>query len=178
MNHSDKRLLQVALKHVIVFTGIYLIGMMLYSLYLAMNFSEAYFPDPITHYVAEQSAAVLRALDYPAFLTAHQTDPVLKMTIHGKYLVRIMEGCNGLAILILNIAFIVAFAQRFKNTLLYLLATSALLYAINIVRIALISTGIYHFPTYTTFLHEILFPLIIYGTVLILWWTWIKRALR
>jgi hypothetical protein len=33
----------------------------------------------------------------------------------------------------------------------------------------------YHFPDYKEFLHGVLFPLLIYGTVFLLWIIWVNK---
>jgi len=46
---------------------------------------------------------------------------------------------------------------------------------LNIFRIALLTTGLYKYPEYGTFLHDILFPLVIYGVVFLLWVFWVLK---
>jgi len=38
----------------------------------------------------------------------------------------------------------------------------------------LLTIGIYEYPQYASLMHEIIFPLIIYGTVIILWISWVR----
>ena len=75
--------------------------------------------------------------------------------------------------LILFLAFMLSFFGKLKPTLIFILAGLAIIYGINIVRIALLSIGIYEMPEKAHFLHEIVFPLVIYGTVFLLWIIWI-----
>nr|WP_311195767.1 hypothetical protein [Antarcticibacterium sp. 1MA-6-2] len=55
-----------------------------------------------------------------------------------------------------------------------MLAGGVIIYVMNIVRIALLSIGIYEYPRYAEFMHSILFPLVIYGTVFVLWIFWVR----
>jgi exosortase family protein XrtF len=50
-----------------------------------------------------------------------------------------------------------------------------LIFILNIFRIALLTIGLYKYPEYGTFLHDILFPLVIYGVVFLLWILWVIR---
>ena len=98
----------------------------------------------------------------------------LKLFINGKFTAFIVEGCNAISIIILFIAFIVAFAGKFKTTVLYILFGSLLIYFTNILRIAIISVALYEYPQYQNVLHEIIFPSIIYGMTFLLWFVWIR----
>jgi len=99
----------------------------------------------------------------------------VKLFINDKFTAFIVEGCNAISIIILFIAFIVAFAGKFKTTILYILFGSLLIYFTNIVRIVIISIALYEFPQYQNVLHEIVFPSIIYGMTFLLWFVWIRN---
>jgi len=49
-----------------------------------------------------------------------------------------------------------------------------LIYAMNIIRIALLTIAIYERPEHTELLHGTVFPAVIYGTVFLLWLGWIN----
>jgi exosortase/archaeosortase family protein len=48
-------------------------------------------------------------------------------------------------------------------------------YVLNVMRIAMLSVLMYHFPGQVSFLHGVLFPLFIYGVVFILWVIWVSK---
>jgi exosortase family protein XrtF len=73
------------------------------------------------------------------------------------------------------LSFIVAFAGEFKTTLLYAFAGSIIIYAFNLIRIVILSVGLYHYPWRREVMHEVVFPLLIYGTVFLLWMFWVNR---
>ena len=75
----------------------------------------------------------------------------------------------------LFISFLIAFAGKPKTTFFYALSGSVLIYTINIVRIAVLSIGLYHYPWRRDILHTVIFPLLIYGMVFILWMVWVRR---
>ena len=68
-----------------------------------------------------------------------------------------------------------AFAGRWKPTVLFVLAGSTLIYVVNLARIVILSIGLYHYPWRREILHTIIFPLIIYGMVFLLWMIWVNR---
>ena len=89
--------------------------------------------------------------------------------------IQIIEGCNAISVMILFVAFVIAFSNGFWHTFLYLIFGALLIYILNILRIILIIIGIYNFPELKELLHDIIFPLIIYGTVVLLWLFWINK---
>ena len=99
----------------------------------------------------------------------------LDLILNGKYVARVVEGCNSVSVIILFVAFMVAFAGRLKPTFFYTLAGGVLIYAVNIIRIAILSIGLYNYPWRREILHTAIFPLIIYGMVFILWMFWVNR---
>ena len=50
-----------------------------------------------------------------------------------------------------------------------------MIFILNIFRIALLTAGLYKYPEYGAFLHDILFPLVIYGVVFVLWIVWVIK---
>jgi exosortase family protein XrtF len=157
-----------------MFLGSYLVFTLLYNLYLEFFRSPVYYPDYFTHLVAKQSEALISSFGYNAQILPHQSELSMKLIVNDAYLARIVEGCNAISIIILFASFVLSFFGKLKLTLLYLLASAAIIYAMNIIRIAILAIGIYEYPEYTDFFHSIVFPLIIYGTVFILWLIWVR----
>ena len=125
--------------------------------------------------VARQSQSLLETLGYNAEVVKHANEPSMKMIIENKFVARIIEGCNSISIIILFISFIIAFADKLRATLIYISGGVALIYSVNLIRIAVLTIGLYHYPWRRDILHSIIFPLIIYGMVFILWMIWVRR---
>jgi len=136
---------------------------------------STYYPDYLTNLVAKQSESLLHTFGYNASIAPHPEEPSMKLIINNKFVARVVEGCNSISILILFISFMIAFAGKFKPTFLYILAGSVLIYVVNLLRIAILSIGLYHYPWRREELHTVIFPLIIYGMVFLLWMFWINR---
>ena len=96
------------------------------------------------------------------------------LTIDNSYTVSIVEGCNSISVIILFVAFIVAFAENFKKTVLFILAGAVLIYIVNLLRIAILVVALYKYPQYENVLHSVVFPGIIYSLVFILWMIWVR----
>ena len=157
------------------FILVYAVLTIAYKVYLDYSDGSVYYPDYFTNLVAKQSEAVLNTLGYEAEVWPHADEASMKVLIHNKYVARVIEGCNSVSIIILFLSFIVAFSDRFKATALYILAGSALIYAVNLIRIVILSIGLYHYPWRREILHTVIFPLIIYGMVFLLWMVWVNR---
>ncbi len=154
--------------------GSYFVFTVLYNGYLTLFESSGYYPDFFTHLVAMQTELVIESVGYTSKIMIHPTEPSLQLYINEVFLARIIEGCNAISIIILFTSFILSFFAKVKITLLYIFAGSVLIYIANILRIAILAIGIYEYPQYTSFLHSIVFPLMIYGTVFILWVLWVR----
>lgn len=158
----------------VFFIGSYLALAILYSIYLKVSENGTFFPDYITNLVAKQSAAVLEGFGYDTYLYADTIDQGMLIAIDEKYIVNIVEGCNAISVIILFMAFIIAFAEKFKKTLLFIFAGSVLIYVVNILRIVLLTVALYKYPQYEKILHSVIFPAVIYGMVFILWMIWVR----
>lgn len=163
------------IKFLLLFLGTYALLSSLYFFYLSWSIDGSYYPDVVTHIVAKQTESVLNTLGYTASLQSDPNLPTLRVLLFDSYVGNINEGCNALSIMILFVAFIVAFAQKIKKTILFILVGLALIYATNIVRIVILSIALYKYPESTNFLHDIVFPGIIYGMVFILWLFWVRN---
>lgn len=163
------------IRFLVLFLGSYLLLSLLYNAYLYFGQSETWYPDPITHLVAKQTSVLTSAYGYTAEITPHPNEASMKLIINGRYLARIVEGCNALSVMALFAAFIVAFHQRWKPTLLYIFVGAVLIYCANLFRIVLLAIALYEYPQYEEILHGVIFPAIIYGMVFLLWVLWVRR---
>ncbi len=162
------------LRFIAIFLGSYLVFVTLYNLYLTYGGSSRYFPDIITHTVAQQTQSVIQSLGYDMSVITSRTEPAMNLVYNTKTIARIVEGCNAVSVMLLFISFMLAFFADTKRTLLFIFGGVVLIYAMNILRIALLAIGIYKYPEYTEILHGTVFPAIIYGTVFLLWLGWIN----
>lgn len=162
------------LRFVVLFLGSYLLLSLLYGLYLNIAEGSEYPPDIITHLVARQSSSVINSLGYVASVVPDASEPTMQLYVENKFLARIIEGCNAVSIIILFMAFVIAFAERLKKTLLFILAGAVLIYAVNILRIVVLAVALYEYPEHKELLHGVVFPGLIYGMVFILWMLWIR----
>ena len=93
--------------------------------------------------------------------------------VSGKYVSRMVEGCNAVSVMILFLAFILAFYQGAK-TFIFATAGLVFLHIINVLRIAGLNILLVELPQYSKIGHDYFFPAIIYGSVVIFWLVWIN----
>ena len=160
---------------ILTFLGVYVVLSLLYGFYLSRSASSSYYPDYITHQVAVQSAWLVEFFGYTTQLAPHPEEASMVLGVENVYVARVVEGCNAMSVIILFVAFVMAFFQGWGRTILFTLGGVVLIYVVNILRIALLSIGLYRFPEAQNLLHDIVFPAIIYGQVVLLWLLWVRN---
>ncbi len=163
------------IKFILTFLIVYLLLSYSYKLYLDYSDGSKYYPDYLTNLVAKQSQALLETVGYSTTIEPHSNEASMKLIINNKFIARVVEGCNSVSVIILFLSFIIAFADKFKTTALYIFVGSVLIYTVNLIRIVILSIGLYHYPWRREILHTVIFPLIIYGMVFLLWMFWVNR---
>lgn len=166
---------RLVLRFIFIFLGSYFLFSSLYNGFLILYDTENPMPDPLTQLVARQSGTVMEGLGFENVeVVMHYTGLSMKLMVDDYFLAGIVEGCNSASIIILFVSFVLAFFGSKRSTLLFILAGSVIIYAINILRIVILAVGILKYPQYSGFMHSVFFPLAIYGTVFILWLIWIR----
>ena len=166
---------RLVIRFIVTFLLVYVVLIVGYNIYLSLSDGSKFYPDYLTNLVAKQTNALLNGIGYDANVVPHPNEASMKVIINGKFVARVIEGCNAISIIILFLSFIIAFSDKFKATLLYCLAGSIIIYAFNLIRIVILSVGLYHYPWRQEVLHTVIFPMLIYGVVFILWMVWVKR---
>ncbi len=132
-------------------------------------------PDGITGMVTRHTIAAGKWLGMPVSSRPHPDEASYQLLYNGKYVARIVEGCNSVAVIILFWAFLVAFKGKPLTTLFYGIAGSMDIYLFNLFRILVLTYAVYHFPERTEILHKVIFPGLIYGFTFLLWVIWVKK---
>jgi exosortase family protein XrtF len=147
----------------------------IYALYLSQFDAARNEPDGITGIVAYQTQDLLVFFGEDAFTRPRKYENSYKFFIGDIAVARIVEGCNGISVMILFVSFIVAFSSTIKKTMLYIGVGLITLHVLNIVRIALLCVSFYYYPQYSEVAHDVFFPLFIYGVVFVLWIFWVVK---
>ncbi len=159
-------------KGVIRFLGVFLLSYILLTALYRWYLVPETVLDVYTQWVSKDSISLMHFFGEP--ITHRIENNTVSLIYDNTIIAYIAEGCNAMSIQILFIAFIIAFARKWKPTLLYIFYGVVFIYVMNIVRIALFVMLLHRYPQYNSFLHDIFFPAIIYGSVFLLWMNWVR----
>lgn len=147
----------------------------MYQSYLSQFDIKKFENDSFTEIVANQTKDLMILFGCDASIEPNVKEPAINIYYNQRSMARIIEGCNGLSVIILFISFVIAFSGKIKPTILFLLGGSLLIHILNVCRIALLCVLMYYYPKQQHLLHGVLFPLFIYGVVFLLWIIWVNK---
>ena len=153
----------------------YLVLTFCYESYLNLYNPSLFQIDGITKEVARETKSTLTFFNQNAAIYLHPKQAAIKLFYHSRYVARIIEGCNAVSLIILFNAFVIAFPGKWKKTLLFCLSGSILIHLLNIFRISALAILLYYFPEEQQWLHDIVFPVFIYGIIFGLWVIWVNH---
>lgn len=153
----------------------YLLLTLVYQSYLSQFDVKKFEVDTFTQLVAKQTKDLMVLFGCDASIAPNVKEPGVNLYFNQKSMARIIEGCNGLSVIILFISFVIAFSGKIKPTILFILGGSLLIHILNVSRIALLCVLMYYYPKQQHLLHGVLFPLFIYGVVFLLWIIWVNK---
>ncbi len=160
---------------ILKFTGIYLIFSILYNIYLSLQAGQT---DFLSLFVGKILNTIYHSFGINAELIPLQNEAGLKLIINGQYLARIVEGCTAMSVIIMFISFILSFGNASFKAIKFAAVGSVLIFVFNILRILFLSYILYYFPKYQDVAHRVLFPALIYGFVVFLWYIFIKKSFK
>ncbi|AOZ99723.1 exosortase family protein XrtF [Flavobacterium commune] len=151
----------------------YLVLSLIYQGYLSWFDENSV--DSLTRIVARNTEALFSFFNVNFLAKEVPGVPFIMLLYNGQYMARMIEGCNAVSVMVLFVSFVVSFSGKLKSTLLFIMGGSAFIYVLNIIRIGLLCMGLYWFPEQESLLHDVVFPLFIYGVVFVLWVIWVNK---
>lgn len=145
---------------------------MVYDLYLH-RFEDK--TDGMSAYVGRQAASLLIVMGFDAFATDMHADKSTHVGIDGFARVKVIEGCNGLSVMILFVAFLLGFPGKLKSMAWFLPAGLLVIHFFNILRVAMLGWAVYRFGETGYYIYKELFTASIYLLVLTLWFLWVQK---
>lgn len=152
------------------FLAIYLVGNVLYGLYIESNGHE---PDPITFSVTAQSAGLLNAVGYDCSYANVPDQRKVALYESGAVVLNVFEGCNGLNVMIVFVAFLLAFGGPWRGLLYFLPTGLVVIHLFNLLRIHLLFHLALNDSDQFYYYHKYFFTASLYLVVLGLWALWI-----
>ncbi|MCR9154843.1 MAG: exosortase family protein XrtF [Bacteroidetes bacterium] len=165
------------------FLGIYLIGSALYGVYIA-NYDANNELDPITRWVTYQCANTANVFGYEYAVleddhmnwNSEEEQTFDSLWLNSDYAISVEEGCNGINIMILFIAFVVGFGGKLLNMLIFIPSGLLFIHLANLGRLMLLSLLNVEFDGRGFhFFHKYGFTAVLYLAILILWYFWVMR---
>jgi len=153
------------------FLVLYFVSNLLYGLYVSSFRPQ---PDPITNLVTSQTSVVLNWMGWENITEDDVRRPATFIEYEGRKVLSVYEGCNGLNVMIIFVAFIVSFGPINKSTLWFVPVGILIIHMSNLSRILLLFFVSLEFPKFLYFMHKYLFTGIIFFIVFLLWVFWVK----
>lgn len=164
--------LKPAIRFVAIFVVLYLVLNVVYGLWIR---SYGNHPDPATKTVTHQSSAILNLLGEQTTTAPKPGTASVSILIGMRNALNVYEGCNGINVMIVFVAFIVAFGGAVRKMAWFIPMGLVLIHTFNLVRVV----GLYYIAEYRHeyfyYTHKYAFTAFIYIFVLILWWWWIEK---
>ena len=130
--------------------------------------------DFFTEIVAHHVSFVLDLFGYKTLTEQIGHMGFMTFEINSEYVVRIVEGCNAMSLMILFVSIIFSFGQRVFPVIWFSIVGFFIIHVANVFRISFM-TYLYRFhKQYGHAFHYYVFPLIIYGTIVLLWLIFIR----
>lgn len=153
------------------FIGLYFVANLLYGMYIS---STAPGPDSVTNYVTTQTSQLLNGLGWNTSYYQDSIAPTTHIVRNNRNIISVYEGCNGINVMIIFVAFILAFGPLSKHIIWFLLLGLLVIHLSNLLRLMLLFMVSIEFPRYLYFTHKYVFTAVIYLIVFALWVWWVQ----
>lgn len=157
------------------FLGIYLVGNVLYGIYISHYNPKA---DPVSRVVTSQTSACLNLAGENTTYQQHPFKNSVELLQNGNTVLSVFEGCNGLNVMIIFVAFVVAFNGPVSRMLWFIPAGLIVIHLVNLGRIGLLYFVAQEYEQYFYYVHKYFFTAILYLVVFALWAAWVSLPRR
>jgi exosortase family protein XrtF len=153
------------------FIGIYFVGNLLYGIYVSSYYPQV---DPITANVTAQTSSFLNALGLNTTYQNADSKATTYIAAEGRNIIAVYEGCNGLNVMIVFLAFVFAFGPWSRSMWWFVPVGLLIVHIANLLRVAGLFFVSKNFPNYLYFTHKYMFTGAIYLVTVGLWFWWVK----
>lgn len=155
-----------------MFIVIYVFFTLFYDIYLNYHFDRV---DIFSSLVGQQAAQVLRWFGFNAVTADYNIEKSTHIIVGNIPCVRVIEGCNGLSVMILFVAFLFGFPGSWKHKIWFIPAGLLLIHLFNISRVAILCWTVYRFGETGYPIYKEMFTASIYVLVLAMWYLWVQK---
>lgn len=157
------------------FLGIYIVGNLLYGWYVNASLPQ---PDSATYWVSVQSAWLINVFGQNAKAIEYPSESMMYLQLRESSILTVYEGCNGLNVAIVFLAFLFAFGPYTKTMVWFIPLGLFIIHMANLLRIVgLFFVSLFR-PDYLYITHKYLFTAFIYLFVFLLWIWWVMKLAK
>jgi exosortase family protein XrtF len=132
-------------------------------------------PDPITYWVTNQTSHVQNLLGVESSVEANEGKRSISMQNNGDGVINVFEGCNGINVMIVFVAFMIAFGGSAKRLIWFVPLGLLIVHLFNLLRIILLYVAAQHNSQYFYYIHKYFFTAALYLVVIALWIIWVMK---
>lgn len=153
--------------------ALFTLWMLVYELYLGPNRTlDSFF----TYFVTNTSTLLLQHIYPNKHVFSNLIFGAPGISINGVTAITILDGCNGLELIVLYIGFILCLPSKVSTSLKFVVAGALGIIAINILRCTLLACLQTNNFTYTSSVHHYVFTIVVYSFIFYLWVLYLKYA--
>ena len=169
MNISE---VKPALKFLGIFLGCYFLLSIAYGFWIESMGTR---PDPMTGEVSAEVVKLLRVFGYDVRAEQNPLGPTIFIFQGSKKVLNVFEGCNGLNVMIVFLAFVLAFGGKARNLVWFVPLGLIIIHLTNLARILWLFWLAAWDDRMFYYFHKYLFTAVIYAIVFAMWWLWIRK---
>lgn len=153
------------------FLAVYFAGNMIYGLFITSFENDA---DPITYLVTHQTSWLINLLGHSTSAQPNTYLPTVLLREQGETVLSVYEGCNGINVMVVFVAFLVAYSGPLQRMAWFLPLGLLIIHFSNLLRIGLLYFVSKFYESYFFYVHKYFFTAIIYVVVVALWIIWVR----
>ncbi len=154
------------------FLALYFVGNILYGVFIESYADQA---DPITAMVTRQTSAFLNTVGFDTSYENHPAKATVILMDNSIPVIHVFEGCNGVNVMIVFVAFLFAFGGPVKTMSIFLPAGILVIHLFNILRVSLLFHLAQEDSEQFYYFHKYFFTATLYLVVFGLWVLWVMR---
>ncbi len=165
--------LKPAFRFLTIFVGLYLGMNVIYGLWIS---SYNHMVDPFTITVTKHSASLLNFLGEETSTKLKTNTAAISIMNSSGVSISVFEGCNGINVMIVFVAFLFAFGGQRKKIIWFLPLGIIIIYLANLIRVMTLYYVAEYWATYFYYVHKYVLTAFLYLIVFALWWVWIEKV--
>ncbi|MFM8912146.1 MAG: exosortase family protein XrtF, partial [Flammeovirgaceae bacterium] len=132
--------------------------------------------DPMTVQVAKVVAKGISWIDEDVKAIQMANSQNVAIRNEEGIVIEVFEGCNSINVMLVFVSFIIAFRGTLLKTIQFAAMGCAVIYLLNLLRVAALYAVELNWPRYLYLFHKYLFTGGIYLAVFFLWYLWSKQV--